>query len=470
MIRTRFAPSPTGTLHLGGARTALFNWLYARHHKGEFLLRIEDTDRKRSLEANERQILQALDWLGLHCDGEIMRQSERAERYQEAIQQLFESGAAYYCDCSSQRLQKLHEEQEQAKIKPRYDHHCRGRELGPADGQVVRLKAPLEGTITVRDSLKGAVAFDYGELDDLIIARGDGSATYHLAVVVDDLDAGITHVIRGDDHFNNTPRQMLILAALKESIPHYTHLPMILDEQGRKMSKRRGAMDLMDYREQGMLPTALINASARLGWAQGDQELFSREELIQAFNLDGLNAAASRVDPKKFAWINQQQMKQVPDPEITAEFDWHCHHLGLDPAALSSDSYQELQTVQRGRCRTVADMAEQSRWLWPDPMTMDEKAQAKFLTTEAIPILQAFLKKMEDISWNTRDLKGFIHDLCDQHSLKPAKVAQPLRVALTGGTVSPSIEDTLHLLGRERVQQRLTAAIAEIEAHRWSPS
>ena len=461
LVRTRFAPSPTGALHLGGARTALYNWLYARHCGGQFILRIEDTDRERSKDEYCQQIMSTLRWMGMDWDGEVVYQSRRQERYREIIQQLIEQGDAYYCDCSQERLEQLRREQTAAKLKPRYDRRCRDRNNPPSEQSVIRFQTPLEGDVVVQDSLKGEVCFSNSELDDLVIARADGSATYHLAVVADDMDAGITHVIRGDDHLNNTPRQVNILSALGADVPTYTHLPMILDEQGRKMAKRRDSAGIEQYREQGFLPTTLVNTLARLGWAHGDDELFSLEELIEQFDLSGLNPAASRIDPKKMAWVNQQQMSRVPEDEVNVEFDWHCTRQGLDPETLDSSERDALVDVQRKRCRNMADAVSQSRWLFSGSLEIDAAAKEKFLTPEALGILQEMMVELEQIQWNTEFLKGLVEAACERHQLKPGKVAQPLRVAVTGGTVSPSIEDTLVLLGRERTLQRLRSAVSD---------
>ena len=460
VIRTRFAPSPTGALHLGGARTALYNWLYARHGDGQFCLRIEDTDRERSKEEHCQQILAMMRWMGMDWDGEVVHQSKRSERHREIIQTLVDQGHAYYCDCSPERLDQMRKEQMAAKLKPRYDRRCRDRGSPASAQSVIRFKTPLEGDVVVRDSLKGEVRFSNTELDDLVIARADGSATYHLAVVADDVDAGITHIIRGDDHLNNAPRQANILAALGADLPSYTHLPMILDEHGKKMSKRKDSADMAQYRELGYLPTALANILARLGWAHGDDELFTIEELIKQFDLDGLNPAASRIDPQKMVWVNQQQMARVSVKEVNDEFDWHCTRQALDSSSLDASDREALIEVQRQRCRNVSDMASQSRWLLLDDPGMDESAREKFLTPEAIAILQELAAELEQMDWNAESLKEMVRAACERHQLKPGKVAQPLRVAVTGGTVSPSIEDTLILLGQERAMKRLRAAIA----------
>ncbi len=427
------------------------------------MLRVEDTDRKRSTEANRQQILAALEWLGIDWDGEVVQQSARGARHREVLQMLLDCGHAYYCDCTAERLDRLRQEQLEAKSKPRYDRHC--RELGkpPSEHSVVRFKTPLDGDVSVRDSLKGTVTYRNDELDDLVIARADGSPTYHLAVVADDWDAGITHIIRGDDHLNNTPRQVHILRALGAPEPQYAHLPMILDAQGRKLSKREDAADVMRYREWGYLPTALVNALARLGWAHGDDELFSRDELIRKFDLDSLNPAASRLDSKKLDWINQQQIGRVERNELNVEFAWHCAAQGLDSTALDAAAQDALLDVQRQRCRNMADMARQSRWLLEENPSVDEKAARKFLTADAVAMLRELRSDLKKTAWTAEALRNLIQVACERCQVKPGKIAQPLRVAVTGSAVSPSIEDTLLLLGRARTLQRLDAVAMSSE-------
>lgn len=460
MVRTRFAPSPTGTLHLGGARTALFNWLFARHHGGNFLLRIEDTDRERSTEENVSQIIEALHWLGLNWDGEPVLQSQRAKRHRECIRALVDTGHAYHCDCSPERLQSIRKEQEQQKIKPRYDRHCRDRDVSPSDSTVVRFRTPAEGEVVVEDSLKGIVRFQNAELDDLVIARADGSATYHLAVVVDDIDTGITHILRGDDHLNNTPRQTHIFTALGAAVPQYTHLPMILDEQGKKLSKRSGAADVLSWRKQGFLPSAMINILARMGWSHGDEELFSREDLVRLFDLDTLNSSPARLNEKKSLWVNQQQMKSGPWKEIEKEFLWNCEKLNFPIDSLPSEKWQALLTVQRQRCRRASELVEQSFWMLGKNIKINPAAQEKFCTPEALQRMREFLPELEgEASWSAEALNARLQAYLDANELKPALLAQPLRVAITGNTVSPSIGDTMALLGRELSLARLHAVL-----------
>ncbi len=458
-VCTRFAPSPTGALHLGGARTALFNWLFARHHEGRFVLRLEDTDRKRSQEQYAAQIMSALYWLGLDWDGEIVLQSQREARHREVIQQLVDSGHAYYCDCSPERLEQMRAQQQAAGEKPRYDRHCRDRGLDPSADTVVRFRTPVEGEVVISDTLKGEVRFGNSELDDLVIARRGDVATYHLAVVVDDLDAGVTHVIRGDDHLNNTPRQVHILEALGAEAPTYTHLPMILDEQGRKMSKRAQAADVLNYREEGFLPTAVLNVLARLGWAHGDEELFSVDDLVRLFDLEGLNPAASRIDPKKMLWVNQQQMSRVSQEELDTEFDWHCERLELPYEPMEAGSRTGLLEVQRARCRTMRDVATQSQWLMQEQPERDSKAWDKFMTDEARSMLGEFIPQLESIDWTHEAIHSWLQGIIETRGVKAGVVAQPIRVAVTGGSISPSIEDTLLLLGREQTLGRIRQAI-----------
>ncbi len=458
-VRTRFAPSPTGALHLGGARTALFNWLFARHHGGEFILRLEDTDRERSRKEHSEQILASLRWIGLDWDGEVMHQSQREEHYREVIWQLLDSGHAYHCDCSTERLTQLRESQQAAGEKPRYDRRCRDRELKASEQTVVRFCTPLEGELRISDTLKGEICFDNAELDDLIIARRGGGATYHLAVVADDRETHITHIIRGDDHLNNTPRQVHILMALGANIPSYTHLPMILDEHGRKMSKRAQAADVLNYREEGFLPTALVNGLARMGWAHGDDELFSAEDLVRLFDLDGLNPAASRIDPKKLLWVNQQQMSRVSSEEFDSEFLWHCDRLGLTTETLDETTRATLLEVQQARCRTVREAAAQSTWLLEDAPQRDEKAWSKFMTPETQELLQELIPELMAIDWTRESIHSWLQTTIERLEVKPRVVAQPLRVAVTGSSVSPSIEDTLLLLGKEATLERLQAAL-----------
>lgn len=464
--RTRFAPSPTGYLHVGGARTALFSWLYARKHGGRFVLRIEDTDLERSTAESVNAILEGMTWLGLEYDEGPFRQTERMERYQEVIHQLLDEGKAYYCYCSKERLEKLREGQMANKEKPRYDGCCRDFSVPPAEASspVVRFRNPQHGQVVVRDLVRGRVVFNNSELDDLIIARSDGSPTYNLTVVVDDLDMEMSHVIRGDDHLNNTPRQLNILDALGGSAPVYAHVPMILGDDGKRLSKRHGAVSVMQYREEGFLPEALINYLVRLGWSHGDQEIFSLEEMISLFDVEDINNSASSFNTSKLLWLNQHYIKESAPEHIAHHLSWHLGNLGIDPTVSGGPDLLELIRVQQERCKTLVEMAEGSVYFYKDIETYDEKAVAKQLK----PAIQVGLSALRDNlaaleEWTPESAHGAVKATAEQQELKLGKLAQPLRVAVTGGTVSPSIDQTLFLIGRERVLQRLDHALKIIE-------
>jgi glutamyl-tRNA synthetase len=463
-VRTRFAPSPTGDLHIGGARTALFSWLFARHHGGEFVLRIEDTDLERSQAQAVNGILEAMVWLGLTYEHGPFYQTQRFARYQEVITHLLETGHAYHCYCTRAELDTMRTEQMARKEKPRYDGRCRHRtEPRPGVEPVVRFRTPDTGAIIVADGVRGNVVFQNSELDDLIIARSDGSPTYNFTVVVDDMDMGITHVIRGDDHLNNTPRQMHILQALGATIPHYAHLPMILGPDGMKLSKRHGAVSVLQYREEGYLPEAILNYLVRLGWSHGDQEVFSRDELIRLFDLPQINQSASAINPEKLLWLNQQYLKSMDPGQIACELHWHFGRIGIDPS--TGPDPRSIVLAQRERCKTLREMAEASAYFYKDFEQFDAKAAQQHLTTEALPVLQALQAGMRALAgWEREALHRVIHHTGEVLNRKLGKVAQPLRVAVTGSTASPPIEVTLELLGRDRVLRRLEEAMLRMEA------
>lgn len=455
-VRTRFAPSPTGYLHIGGARTALFSWLFARKHGGKFVLRIEDTDRERSTEESVQVILDGMAWLGLDYDEGPFYQTQRMDRYKAVIQQLLDNDQAYYCYCSKEELDALREQQMARKEKPRYDGRYRDFCGTPPDGvaPVIRFKTPLEGVVEIDDMVKGRVVVDNRELDDLIIARADGTPTYNLTVVVDDLDMGITHVIRGDDHLNNTPRQINILRALGAEPPKYAHLPMILGEDGKRLSKRHGAVNVMQYKEDGYLPEALINYLVRLGWSSGDQEIFSREEMIELFSLEGVNRSASTFNPSKLLWLNEQYIKIMNADALAERLR---EKLDID----TSDGPELARVVDalRDRSKTLNDMARAATWFYRDPQHYDEKAAKKQLTPAAADTLTRFAEALDDVgSWNAEILHRFVADFATENNLKMGQVGMPLRVALTGGTNSPDIGITLALIGREAVKRRLKKA------------
>ncbi|MCC5810673.1 MAG: glutamate--tRNA ligase [Ectothiorhodospiraceae bacterium] len=466
-LKTRFAPSPTGYLHIGGARTALFSWLYARKHGGSFVLRIEDTDLERSSVESVNAILEGMTWLGLDYDEGPFYQTRRFDRYKEVIARLLEEGKAYKCYCSRERLDKLREDQLARKETPKYDGHCRDLDAPPsADAPyVIRFRNPRAGQVVVDDRVHGRVTFSNGQLDDLIIARTDGTPTYNLTVVVDDMDMGITHVIRGDDHLNNTPRQVNILQALGATPPVYAHVPMILGEDGKRLSKRHGAVGVMSYRDQGYLPEAVLNYLVRLGWSHGDQEIFALDEMVQLFDIGNLNAKASALNVSKLDWLNQHYLKTLPAAHVARHLSWHMGQRGIDPAA-SGPSLEDLVVVQRDRAKTLVEMADASVMFYHRPEGYDEKAARKNFKPEAVPVLEALARGLEQqAEWAPEPLHQVVHQVAEDLALKLGKVAQPLRVALAGVPVSPSIDQTLTLLGKDETLARIGHAIDWIQSH-----
>jgi glutamyl-tRNA synthetase len=459
-IRTRFAPSPTGYLHIGGIRTALFSWLYARQHKGEFVLRIEDTDRERSTQASVDAILDGMQWLGLQHDLGPFYQTKRFDLYNEAIDQLLATGQAYYCYCSKERIDKLRTKQMANKEKPRYDGHCRNIDtiLNTGVKPVIRFKNPQKGEVIIRDLIKGDVIVQNKELDDLIIARSDGTPTYNLTVVVDDWQMGITHVIRGDDHLNNTPRQINILQALGATIPQYAHVPMILGSDGQRLSKRHGAVNVMNYRDEGYLPQALLNYLVRLGWSHGDQEIFSLAEMIELFDLKSVNSAASTFNPDKLLWLNQQYIKTTAAEELVEHLQFHCDQLSIDTK--NGPNLTEIIKLQAERAKTLKEMAENSRFFFSDTVELNEKAAKKHLKPAIYDALANLCTEFEQMkTWQADAIHALIHKVAEKYELKLGKIAQPLRVAVTGGTVSPSIDATVYLIGKNRSIARIKQAL-----------
>lgn len=452
MIRTRFAPSPTGYLHIGGARTALYCWLYARKTGGKFILRIEDTDLERSTPESVKAILDAMDWLNLNYDEGPFYQTQRFDRYREVINQLLEEGKAYRCYCSKERLEQMRNEQMANKQKPRYDGHCRELSV-PADGDyVIRFKNPQDGAVEFHDLVRGDLRFANQELDDLIIARSDGSPTYNFTVVVDDMDMKVTHVVRGDDHINNTPRQINILQALGASLPLYAHVPMILGSDGKRLSKRHGAVGVMQYREDGYLPEALLNYLVRLGWSHGDQEVFTQEELIKYFEITDINNSPAAVNPEKLLWLNQHYMKNGDQAAVLKEFIWHLEKQGIDCS--NGPALEEVVQVQAERTKTLKEMAERSRFFFEEVELSDEM-RAK-ISEDVKPLLLTFADKLSQVpAWEKEAIHDLIVQVAEEAGLKIGKLAQPLRIAVTGGTVSPPIDDTIRLIGKERVIERL---------------
>ena len=450
-IRTRFAPSPTGYLHVGGARTALFAWLYARHCKGTFILRVEDTDQERSTDASIQAILEGMNWLGLDVDEGPFYQMQRMDRYREVIQQFLKDGHAYRCTCSKERLEALRESQMAAKEKPRYDGHCRELTVSADVPHVVRFKNPKDGAVVFDDLVRGKISVNNAELDDLIIARTDGVPTYNFCVVVDDYDMKITDVIRGDDHINNTPRQINMLIAMGASLPRYAHLPMILGGDGQRLSKRHGAVSVMQFCDDGYLPEALINYLARLGWSHGDQEIFSREELISFFDLTHINNSPAAFNVEKLDWLNQHYMKTMNGVDA---FEFQLKRLDVDYS--TGPALNLIYDAQKERVKTLKEMAEKSRYFFEDQLVFDEDAVKKHLTEDAKKLLKAAHDYFANMTEWTKDaLHHAITEIATQQGVKMGQLAQPLRVAVTGGTVSPSIDLTLVLIGKPSVLRRL---------------
>ncbi len=464
IVRTRFAPSPTGSLHVGGARTALFCYLYARRHQGVNLLRIEDTDAERSTKAAVDTIIEGLEWLGIAYDQTPFYQSQRMALYRLYIERLLNSGDAYRCDCSRERLQAMREEQHACGMKPRYDGHCRDREVSAANPAVVRFRNPRHGEVIVNDLVWGRLTFSNQELDDLIIARPDGSPTYNFTVVVDDLEMAITHVIRGDDHINNTPRQMNILRALDAEAPVYAHVPMILGANGKRLSKRHGAVGVMEFRDQGYLPEALRNYLVRLGWSHHDQEIFSLEELFACFSIEAVNRSPATFDFDKLKWLNQHYIKTADGARLAAILARRLRAAGLDPS--TGPAPDAIVEVQRERSKTMLDMAAQSAFAYCDRIAFDAAAARKYLRPAAQPLLQQLRLRLQQLGpWEPTDLYAAVSQVVADDAVKLRSLAQPLRVALTGTAASPSIEHTLWMTGRERALRRIDAAIAYIQQH-----
>ena len=464
-VRTRFAPSPTGYLHIGGARTALFSWLYARKHGGTFILRIEDTDLERSNAASVNAILEGMAWLNLDYDEGPFYQTKRFDRYKEVIAQLLKEGKAYHCYCSKEELEVRREAQIANKEKPRYDGRCRHHQGSPPAGvqPVVRFKNPLDGVVVVDDVVRGKVVFQNTELDDLIIARSDSSPTYNFTVVVDDFDMKITHVIRGDDHLNNTPRQINILKAMGAQMPVYAHLPMILAEDGAKLSKRvhGESVSVVQYREEGYLPEALLNYLVRLGWSHGDQEIFTLDELVQLFDIKDINHTASSINKSKLLWVNQHYIKNAAPEHIARHLSHHFTKLNIDPS--TGPDLLDVIKVQQERCKTLTEMAESSLCFYRQFEQFDPAAAQKHFSKDLVPVLTAIRDKLATLEpWDKTLLHAVIAETAETFAMKIGKVAMPLRVAVTGGPVSPSIDATLWLVGRAGCITRLNMALAYI--------
>ncbi|MEY6433101.1 glutamate--tRNA ligase [Thioalkalicoccus limnaeus] len=463
-VRTRFAPSPTGYLHVGGARTALFNYLYARKHGGRFVLRVEDTDLERSTAESVNAILEGMTWLGLDYDEGPLFQTERFERYNAVIDELLAKGLAYRCDCPKERLEDLRERQMAQRLKPRYDGHCRPKEVGPDQPHVVRFRNPTDGVVVVNDLIRGRIAFSNAELDDLIIRRSDGAPTYNLSVVVDDLDMGITHVIRGDDHLNNTPRQINILRALGHEPPSYAHVPMILGDDGARLSKRHGAVSVIAFREAGFLPEALLNYLVRLGWSHGDQEIFSIQEMIELFDIGEVNKAASSFNTEKLAWLNQHYIQHGDPKRIAQLLSPQIGRLGIDPS--TGPDLATVVEAQAARAKTLVELAEISTFFYRDFDVYDEGAAKKHLrpvAREGLARLRTAFELMAYEDWTPEALGRVCEGVASELGVNLGKVAQPLRVAVVGRAASPGIDITLHLVGKDATLRRIDKALDYID-------
>jgi glutamyl-tRNA synthetase len=462
-VRTRFAPSPTGDLHIGGARTALFNWLLARHAQGVFILRIEDTDVARSTQESIQVILDAMTWLGMDWDEGPFYQTQRISFYQEAAEKLLKEGKAYRCYCTPEELETKREAALKAGIKPKYDRTCLHRKSFSAKTpSAIRFLSPDEGKTVVEDLIQGRVEFDNTELDDLVILRSDGLPTYNFSVVVDDATMGITHVIRGNDHLNNTPRQIQIYQALGYPIPQFGHVPMILGPDKKKLSKRHGAQSVMEYKKLGYLPQAVVNYLVRLGWSYGDQEEFTREELIEKFSLEAAGKSAAAINPGKLDWLNSQYIKKMELDELLRRvlpFIEAKGYSNIDP-----DLLRKAILSFRERVKTFVEMAELSEFYFCEEIVYDEKAVGKFLNQETLSMFNqviAFLSK--EVILGKERAHQLIQQLAETRGEPLVKIAQPIRVALTGGTASPPIDEVMEVLGKEKVIKRIERAIEYIK-------
>jgi glutamyl-tRNA synthetase len=465
-VRVRFAPSPTGFLHIGGARTALFNWLYARHHSGTFILRIEDTDRSRSTDEYIAAILEGMKWLGLGCDEGPFRQTDRFEIYRSYVAKLVEEGRAYYCYCSPEELETRRQEALRLGRTPKYDGRCRNlREPVSGRTPAVRFLMPQEGHTVVDDMIRGKVEFENAQLDDLIILRSDGTPTYNLTVVVDDVDMKITHVIRGDDHLNNTPKQMQLYKAFGYPLPKFAHLPMILGADKTRLSKRHGATSVMAYQEMGYLPHALINYLVRLGWSYGDQEVFTREELVRYFSFENVGKAAAVFNPEKLLWLNQQYIMASTPEELAGLVLPFLVKENIIAEGQTPDMnwlVRAVKTLQE-RAKTLVELAGSLKYYIAEYVEYDEKAKTRFLSEKSLPLLKDLMQALETlIGFTHQELEQAFRTIVEKHGVKLGALAQPVRVAVTGGTESPGIFEVLEVLGKEKTIKRIEKAIAAI--------
>lgn len=461
-VVTRFPPSPTGFLHIGGARTALFNWLFARHHGGKFILRIEDTDIERSTEASVKAILDAMEWLGLNWDEGPYYQTKRLDIYREYAEKLVSTGHAYWCECSPEVIESRRKAAMAEGRKPKYEGTCRGKGLGPGPNRVLRFRTPDIGTTVLKDLIKGLIIFDNSELDDLVLVRSDGIPTYNFAVVIDDLTMNVTHVIRGDDHVNNTPRQILIYNALNAKLPEFGHLPMIHGEDRSPLSKRHGATSVMEYKELGFLPEALINCLVRLGWSHGDEEIFSCEELIEKYSLDAVGKSPGIFNMEKLLWLNAHYIKERKPEDLAGLLRPFLAARGYPDKA---DEYLAgaVRTLQP-RSRTLVEMADAMRFYMVDEVEFDQTAAAKFLGSNMRQPFERLTAELESLeSFNDENLETVFKKVTGEFGMKLGKIAQPVRVALTGVTVSPGLFEIIGVLGKETVLKRLRRALAKMQ-------
>ena len=462
-VRTRFAPSPTGYLHLGGARTALYSWAFARHHKGQFILRVEDTDVERSTPEAVQAIMDGMAWLNLDYDEGPFFQMQRMDRYRAMIDKLLEKGDAYLCYCTQEELNQMREKQRENGQRIRYDGTWRpeaGKVLPtpPADVKpVVRFKNPLSGAVTWDDLVKGPISINNEEMDDLIIARQDGTPTYNFCVVVDDWEMKITHVIRGDDHINNTPRQINILKALGGEQPVYGHIPMILGPDGEKLSKRHGAVSVVQYHEEGFLPDAMINYLARLGWSHGDDELFSREQLIEWFDSTNLSKSAAQFDPEKLKWVNAHYMKQAPKEVLLSDLQTRLEKEGVN--AFEGPKLADVLDVVLERASTLVQLRDEAALFYKVPSVNVEELKPMLEEAGVRAALAEFNEGLNSVEWNVEALSGLVKTTIKNHGLKMPKLAMPLRLMLTGITQTPSIDKVMNLLGKHTVQTRIAQGL-----------
>ena len=461
-IITRFPPSPTGYLHVGGARTGLFNWLYARHTGGKFVLRIEDTDIRRSTRASVDAIFEALEWLGIEWDEGPFYQSKRFDIYKEYVQKLLDSGRAYYCDCTPEQVEEMRKRGMAAGGKAKYDGTCREKGLSSGENRVVRFKAPLTGTTVLEDAVKGNIVFQNAELDDFILERSDGTPTYNFVVVVDDITMGIDTIIRGDDHVSNTPKQIQLYKALGADLPTFAHVPMVLGKDKARLSKRHGAMSVTEYQKMGYLPDALINYLVRLGWSHGDQEFFHRNELIEKFSLNHIGKSAGVFDPDKLLALNAEHIQAASAESLIPHLTPFLNAVGIaadDPEYLS----KVIETL-KPRSKTLVEMAEAAVFYYTDEIVYEEKAAQKFLKPAVLDPVKLLVTELEGLDdFSEKELEGAFLRVMDTTGLKLGKIAQPVRVALTGKTASPGIFEIVEILGKDRVIARLTAAARFIE-------